>query len=176
MSNFSEAKKAIEEKYKSKDGKIRKTWNRQEFNEIATAVINDPDYTSTAYTVKGEDLVETQAKDVAGLRKVMIGSVAKATGADAAEVTKLVENHEFPTLPIAGVIGDIMYEYLETGKAFAFPRKQDLQGSIIIESKEETTKTKNVPNGSGTATSHYAAHRVYKAKSKCPSNLKKRMD
>lgn len=176
MSNFAEAKKAIEEKYKSKDGKVRKTWNRQEFNEIATAIMNDPDYTSVAYTVKGDDLVETQTKEVADLRKVMIGSVAKATGADSAEVTKLINEHEFPTLPIAGVVADMITEYLETGKAFAFPRKKDLQGSIIIESKEETTKTKNVPNGSGTATSHYAAHRVYKAKSKCPSNLKNRVE
>lgn len=177
MGKFADKKKEILES-SFKDGKLRRTSNRRQFDELGTALLNDPDYEETVTRVHKGQTTEVKINPVADLRKAMIGGIAKDAGLDAAESAKLVENHEFGTLPLYPVVAAMLEGYCEAGKTFVFNKRDDLQGSLYIETKDEAQKTYHIPPGKGdesTVTAVYGQHRVWKAKSKCPKHLVKKV-
>lgn len=175
MSKFQEKKQQLlKDANASATTKI--TDNKQLFNELATAILNDPDYEDREMVTRKGEIVESVTKPVAELRKKLIGSVAKAAGADNDEVTKLVDTHEFPVLPMYAVVADCIEEYCGSGKAFRFGKREDLQGTIKIVTEEECIKEHNNPRAAATGgpaktKKHYQRHRKYRVESKCPAAL-----
>ena len=177
MGKFADKKKEIYESSLDKDGKVRRTCSKSQFNELATTLLNDPDYEEKTVRVQKGEKVEVVSHPVADLRKKMIGGIAKDAGLDAADASKLIENHQFDTLPLYPVFAAALEGYLEAGKTFAFIPREDMQGSIMIEDKPEDTKTYKVPGKEGvTTTSIYGAHRKYKVKSKCPAGKRTKIN
>ena len=175
MSKFSEKKEQLV-KLSSNSQTTKVTDNKQLFNELATAMLNDPDYEDAEMVTRKGETVESVTNPIADLRKKLIGSVAKAAGADNDEVAKLVDNHEFPVLPIYQFTADCIEEYCGAGKAFRFGRRKDLQGTIKIVTEEECTKEHNNPRAAATGgpaktKKHYQQHRRYRVESKCPAAL-----
>lgn len=174
MSKFTEKKKQLVSS--ASTGSTKVTDNKQLFNELATAMLNDPDFEDVEQATKKGEVVENTTKPIAELRKKLIGSVAKAAGADTDETAKLVQSHEFPTLPMYTFVADCIEEYCGAGKAFRFGKRKDLQGTIKIVTEEECTKEHNNPRAAKTGgpaktKKHYQQHRRYRVESKCPIAL-----
>ena len=169
MSKFIEKKKEIKEKAAASN---RKTFNEQEFNELATALINEPGYKTTiSQTVKGE-YSEKEIFPVKDLRKSIIGSVAKAAGCDTAEQAKLVDEHQFSTLPMYNYVAEVVEEYIDANKAFALLPKNDMRATIFIDPQAEEVKEVKSPKTQEVSKRKYAAYRKVKVKSNCPQNLR----
>ena len=96
----------------------RKTFNEQQFNELGTALLNETGYQSTTYTVKKGELEEITSNPVADLRKPLIGDVLKKAGLDSAEVEKITETHQFPTLPLYPVVSAFARLFARTSSRF----------------------------------------------------------
>lgn len=167
MGKFSETKKRIMAEAGSK-----KTFNESYFNELSTALINDPSYEAKGVAMKKGELVETTTTPVADLRKSLIGSVAKAAGCDASEQEKLVAEHQFPKLAMYGYVDAAMKEYLSTGKKFTFSREANLQASIESTTQEACIKDVSAPGSKEKKKQRQGEFVKYKVKSTCPDNLK----
>ena len=77
MGKFADKKKEIYASSLNKDGKIRRTSNRRQFDELGTALLNDPDYKEVVKRTHGGKTTEVETTPVADLRKAMIGGIAK---------------------------------------------------------------------------------------------------
>src|SRR5699024_2805650 len=119
----------------------------RQFDELGTALLNDPDYKEVVKRTHGGKTTEVETTPVADLRKAMIGGIAKDAGLDSAETAKLIDNHEFSTLPLYPVVAAMLEGYCEAGKTFVFNKRDDLQGSLFIEEKEQAEKTYHIPPG-----------------------------
>lgn len=168
MGKFSETRDKLREEASSK-----KTFSEGLFNELGTALLNDPEYEVTSVAVKKGELVEEKTRPVEVLRKQVIGSVAKAAGSDTAEQDKLVAEHQFPRLDLYGYVDATMQEYLGLGKKFQFTRKEDFQGSIEMSKQDACIKDVKRPGSTEVSKQRQGAYTKLKAKSTCPSNLKK---
>lgn len=168
MGSFAEKKKELMEASKSS----RKVFNVQNFNKLGTALINDPDYTATVAVTKDGAIETKETKPVADLRKKMIGDVLKAAGHDATEQEKFVNEYQYSTLPLHGVVSEMLTEYMSTGAPFAFTRKEDMKASILIEQQAEVIKEVKSPQTKEVKKKKYSAYRKVKARSTCPANLK----
>lgn len=172
MGQFKEKKKAILEQAVAQGKK--KTFNEQQFNELGTALLNEPSYTvEVTSTEKGEKVVKT-VSPVADFRNSVIGQVAKAAGADSAEQSKLKSEMLFSTVPMHGFISEVISEYLDAGKRFSFLPKEDQKASLIQENVAATTKTTKNPKTQEEGTLTTGAYRKVKADSACPEHLKVR--
>lgn len=168
MGAFAEKKKELMEASKSS----RKVFNVQNFNKLGTALINDPEYVATVATTKDGEIETKETRPVAELRKKMIGDVLKAAGHDATEQEKFVNEYQYSTLPLHGVVSEMITEYMSTGTPFAFTRKEDMKASILIEQQDEVIKEVRSPQSGVVSKKKYSAYRKVKARSTCPNNLK----
>lgn len=168
MSKFSETKARIAEECKG--GK--KTFNEGVFNQLGTAILNDPDYVKSELVVKKGELTKTETNPVKDLRKALIGSVAKAAGSDSAEQQKLIDEHQFPLLPVYDYVESTLHEYLDMGKRFPFARTETFQGSLEFTEQQETVKDVKRPGATESKKQKQGAYTKLKAKSTCPDNLK----
>ena len=176
MGRFEDKKEEIRQQVQAKEketGKKRTTFSESAFNNLATALMNDPDYEDVSVATKDGKPVNNTTKPVADLRKVMIGSVLKSAGVDAAETASLIASHEFPTLPMYGYTAALVEGILDTGKGFAFPKRDDMECTLRMETIPETTKITAAPGKKGetrqTFTKVYGQHRRVKVKSSCPT-------
>lgn len=167
MSKFAETKKRLEEA-----GSSKKTFNENYFNELATGLLNDPDYEKVEMVTKNGELTEAKSTPIADLRKGLIGSVAKAAGADQAEQEKLIAEHQFPKLPVYDYVDSALHEYLGLGKKFPLSRKENFQGSIEFASIAACVKDVKKPGATESKKQRQGDFIKLKAKSTCPSNLK----
>lgn len=168
MGVFADKKKELMEAGNTK----KKVFNVQNFNKLGTALLNDPDYTATVATTKDGAIETKETHPVADLRKKMIGDVLKAAGHDATEQEKFVNEYQYSTLPLHGVVSEMLTEYMGTGSPFAFNRKEDMKASILIEPQAETVKEVKSPKTGDVSKKRYSAYRKVKARSTCPANLK----
>lgn len=175
-----ELKQQVQEK-KTSSGKIRTTHSESAFNNLATALLNDPDYQDVSVTKVDGKPEQKVTKPVADLRKVMIGSVLKDAGVDAAEAAKIIAEHEFPTVPMYGYTAALLEEYLDTGKGFTFQKREDLEATLRMETVPEVTKviTNQFAGSDGnskpTFTQVCGEHRRIRVKSTCPAGRKTRI-
>ena len=172
MSKFTEKKDEI---MKACEGSSRKTFNAQEFNELGTALINEPDYVARVAVTKNGVFTEEDTTPVKDLRKSIIGGVLKAAGHDAAEQEKFVNEHQFSTLPLYPVVSEMVEQYLRAGKAFVLKPKADLRASVTLEDRPEEIKEVKVPSTGDARKTKLGAYKKVKVKSTCPSNLRKKM-
>lgn len=171
MSKFADTKKKIIAESAASGGK--KTFNRTYFNELATAMINDPDYEKTEMKQKNGELVVDKTKPMADLRKSLIGSVAKAAGCDSAEQEKLVAGHQFPVLPLYDLVEASIREYLVgVGKRFPLARQDNCSASLEATTVKATVKEVRKPGATESKKQRQGEYVKIKAKSTCPDNLK----
>lgn len=160
---------------KASSASSRKTFNAQEFNELATALLNEPDYVSTIAVTKNGEYAEEDTTPVMDLRKGLIGGVLKAAGHDAAEQEKFVKEHQFSTLPLHGYMSEVVEQYLRCGKALTLRPKSDLRATITLEDKQEEVKEVKVPATGDVRKTKLGAYKKVKVKSTCPANLREKM-
>ena len=172
MSKFAEKKEEIK---KACEGSSRKTFNAQEFNELGTALLNEPDYVVKVAVTKNGVFSEEETTPIRDLRKALIGGVLKAAGHDSAEQEKFVNEHQFSTLPLHGAVSEMVEQYVRAGKAFVFKPKADLRASITLEAKPEEIKEVKVPSTGEVRKTKLGAYNKVKSKSTCPSNLRTKM-
>lgn len=168
MSKFADTKKRIIEE----GGSSKKTFNENYFNELSTALLNDPDYEKTEMVTKKGELTPISSKPIADLRKGIIGGVAKAAGADQAEADKLIAEYQFPKLPMYDYVDCALHEYLGLGKKFPLSRKENFQGSIEFTDQKACIKDVKAPGSTVSKKQRYGDYIKLKAKSTCPENLK----
>ena len=167
MAKFAETKKRIQEESGSK-----KTFNESYFNELSTALLNDPDYEKVEMVTKKGELVEEKSTPIKDLRKALIGSVAKAAGADQAEQEKLINEHQFSKLPMYDYVDSALHEYLSLGKKVVMSRKENFQGAIEFSVQKATIKDVKTPGSDVVKKQRQGEFIKLKAKSTCPDNLK----
>lgn len=172
MSKFAEKKDEI---IKASSSSSRKTFNAQEFNELGTALINEPEYEVTSAVTKNGEFAEKTTTPVKDFRKSVIGGVLKAAGHDAAEQEKFVNEHQFSTIPLYPVVSEMVEQYIRCGKAFTMVPKTDLRATITLDSKEEEIKEVKVPATGDVRKTKLGAYQKVKVKSTCPANLREKM-
>lgn len=172
MGKFADKKEEI---IKASSASNRKTFNAQEFNELATALINEPNYEVTVATTKNGEYSEKTTTPIKDLRKSLIGSVMKSAGHDSAETEKFVDEHQFPTLPMYNYMSETVEQYMRCGKAFTLCPKDDMRATITIEDKPEEIKEVKVPATGEVRKTQLGAYKKVKVKSTCPSNRRKKM-
>ena len=170
MAKFKETRDRIFEENGGVNGK--KIFNESYFNELSTALLNDPDYEKVEMVTKKGELVEMTTTPIAELRKTLIGSVAKAAGSDAAEREKLIAEHQFPKLPMYDYVDSVLQEYMGIGKKFTFSRKSNFQASIEPSIQKACVKDVKAPGSATSKKQRQGEYIKLKAKSTCPSNLK----
>jgi hypothetical protein len=168
MGKFEETKKKIVEEGSSN----KKTFNESYFNELATALLNDPEYEKTEMVTRKGELTPISSRPIAELRKGMIGGVAKAAGADAAEQEKLIAEYQFPKLPMYDYVDSALHEYLGLGKKFPLSRKENFQGSIEFTEQKACIKDVKAPGSTVSKKQRQGDYIKLRAKSNCPDNLK----
>ena len=170
MGKFAETKAKIVAEIEATSQK--KTFSRAYFDTLATALMNDPEYEKIELKQKNGELVNETTTPMADLRKAVIGSVAKAAGADAAEQERLVDEHTFPTLPLYDFVESSVREYLSLGKKFTFARQEDFSGSLETTRVPAVIKEVHKPGSTEKVKQRQGEHTKLKAKSTCPANLK----
>lgn len=172
MSKFTDKKQEITTASSSSK---RKTFNAQEFNELGTALLNEPEYVSTVVTTKNGELLSEDTTPVKDFRKKLIGDIMKKAGHDTAEQEKYVAEYQFPTLPLYPIVSEMTEQYLRCGKAFTLRPKNDMRATITIDDKEEEIKDVKVPATGEVRQTKLGAYKKVKVKSTCPSNLRTRI-
>ena len=168
MGTFADKKKELMEASKSS----RKVFNKQNFNKLGTALLNDPDYTTTVAVTKDGKVELKEIHPSADFREVAIGGVLKAAGHDATEREKFVQEYQFGTLPLTDAVSSMLEEWADTGRPFTMTKKEDLNASIYIEKQPETIKEVKSPQTGEVKKKKYSAYRKVKVRSTCPANLK----
>ena len=172
MGKFADKKDEI---MKSSSASSRKTFNAQEFNELGTALLNEPDYVATIAVTKNGAFAEEDTTPVKDLRKGLIGGVLKAAGHDSAEQEKFVNEYQYPTLPLYPVVSEMVEQFMRCGKAVTLRPKADLRATITLEDKPEEIKEVKVPATGDVRKTRLGAYKKVKVKSTCPSNLRQKM-
>ena len=120
---------------KTKDGKINSSFSRKFYDDVAGAVLNDPDYEFEEYKVRNGKPVATVTKPSRVFRDKVLYPIAKGFGIDDADAKKFSDDYEF-TNTQAGTMYDLMaainWEYMNSGKILRLPSKKDFVGSINI--------------------------------------------
>lgn len=170
--NFYETKQKMLDEFKKQE-KPKVTFNESYFNELATALVNTADYQKTELIRKNGEMVEVVSEPVKDFRKPIIGSVAKAAGCDAADVEKLVETHQFPTIPMYDIVDSVLKEYMRCGKKFQFSNEDDFEGSIELSNQPATIKDVRKPGSDVVKKQKQEEYMKLKSKSTCPANRRK---
>lgn len=170
MGHFKDVKEEI-----LKNGpSTKKTFSEAMFNKLSTAMLNDPEYERTTVSVKDGTLVEETTTPIKDLRKQLIGSVAKAAGCDAAEQTKIIDEHKFPELSMYPYVDSVLQEYTDPalGKRYVFGRKDNFQASLEMVEKEACIKDVKAPGAETSKKQRQGAYVKAVVKSTCPENLR----
>lgn len=166
MANFTE----IFNEIKTAAAGTKTTFSRTDFDRLAKAYVNETGYTAKVYGKDGVAEVET----VKALRG-MIKRILKDFGVDEQEAAKIMTD-EYQIRNVDGIYelcSELVYNYLDAGKKFSFLAKEDFEGSLVLESVEESESiTKGVGEGAPEFLVKKKAHKKIKAKSGCPKWLK----
>lgn len=163
MSKFNEVKENLIKQY-NESGE-RKTFSETAFNQMGTAMLN---------IVEADDDINDDIKTAAlDLRKSVITDVMKKTGHESDEINAEINSHTFGTLPLYGYVGNLIEEYLDTGKALRLPKKEDLNATLTMATIEEQEKSYSVPSKPGETVKYLEKkHRRIKVASSTPDALK----
>ena len=167
MSKFKEIKENLIKATEEAGG--RKTFSETAFNQLGTAMLN---------IIDEDDDVDTEVAEAAkNLRTAVITDVMKKTGHESDEIEEANKKHVFSTLPLYGYVGNLIEEYLDTGKSLRLPKKEDLNATLTMTNVEEETKTYSVPSKPGESVTYKEkAHRRIKVSSSTPDNLKEEIN
>lgn len=158
----------------SKKGKPVKSFSRADFDKLAKAFLNTPDYTIQAAIVKDGQLSSKEIKPVE-LFRGMIQRILIEFGVDKQEAAKVMNETEFKNVDgLYEVVSELIYQYMNAGKKFDFISREDFTGSLSLKEITETISThKDIRTGEEFKVEK-KAHKLLEKKSKCPKWLKKR--
>ncbi len=157
-------------------------FSKKAFNELLTAMVNDPDFTTDfAVSAKGELKSVEELRVTEGFRK-WLQKVVEIAGIDKAE-SAVVLSKDFVIPNMDGLyelFTTAMYEYMKNGSRFDMIPKRDFKASFAMNKKAPKTKTGTLLNPStgevlGTYSTDMAEHWEASVKSSCPNWMKKRM-
>ncbi len=157
-------------------------FSKKAFNELLTAMVNDPDFTTDfAVSAKGELKSVEELRVTEGFRK-WLQKVVEIAGIDKAE-SAVVLSKDFVIPNMDGLyelFTTAMYEYMKNGSRFDMIPKKDFKASFAMNKKGAKTKTGTLLNPStgevlGTYSTDMAEHWEASVKSSCPNWMKKRM-
>ena len=95
---FEQKKAAIKEeamKHTNKNGEPTRGFSKSQFNELAAAYLNSPDYVDTQLKTKDGEATLIETTPVKDFRENIIGGIAKAAGLDKSEQEQLVNSYQF---------------------------------------------------------------------------------
>jgi hypothetical protein len=159
----------------SASGKPVKSFSRSDFDKLAKAFVNTPEYTLEAVSLKGGELVKKEIKPVLDFRG-MIQRILLDFGVDKQEAARILDE----TYEIRNVDGmyelcsELVYQYANAGKKFDFITREDFAGSILLKDVAAgVSKHKDIRTGAEFEVEK-KAHKVLEKKSKVPKWLKNR--
>jgi hypothetical protein len=159
----------------SASGKPVKSFSRSDFDKLAKAYVNTPDYTVESVSLKGGELVKKEIKPVEQLRG-MIQRILVDFGVDKQESARIMDS-SYEIRNVDGVYelcSELVYQYANAGKKFDFITREDFAGSVLLNDIEAgVSKHKDIRTGAEFEVEK-KAHKVLKAKSKVPKWLKNR--
>lgn len=151
----------------------KKTYNETQFNELATALLNDYNYEMETVATEGGEVVDKVSTPVKDFRDKAITPLLTKAGLDKSEAQTLTETYEFPTLPIAPLVSEMIEHYTDAGKRFNLQPKRDLKASITMEVVEPVVdKVVQNPKTKEESLLSTDQHRKVKVESGCPDHLK----
>ena len=157
-------------------------FSKKAFNELLTAMVNDPEFTTDfAVSAKGELKSVEEIRVTEGFRK-WLQKVVEIAGIDKAE-SAVVLSKDFVIPNMDGLyelFTTAMYEYMKNGSRFDMIPKKDFKASFAMNKKAPKTETGTLLNPStgevlGTYSTDMAEHWEAAVKSSCPNWMKKRM-
>lgn len=159
----------------SASGKQVKSFSRSDFDKLAKAFLNTPDYTMESVSQKAGELVRKTHEPVKALRG-MIQKILLDFGVDKQEAERvLTDAYEIRSVEgIYELCSELVYQYANAGKKFDFITREDFAGSILLKEVEEATSTHKDIRTKEEFQVHKKAHKVLDKKSKVPSWLKER--
>lgn len=167
MANFKDVFEEIKEG--SKGSKV--TFSRADFDKLAKAYMNEVGYKAN---VHGKEEGDASVETVKSLRG-MIKKILKDFGVDEQEAA-IIMTEEYQIKNVDGIYemcSELVYNYVDAGKKFAFIPKDDFEGSLTLDIVEaSTTTTKGVGEDAATFKVEKQKHKKIKVKSSCPKWLK----
>lgn len=161
----------------SSTGKPVKSFSRSDFDRMAKAWLNTPDYKFETVSTKDGQPVISEVFPVEKFRG-MIRRVLIDFGVDKQDVEAKLAEYEFKNVDgLYELCSELVYKYIEAGKKFDFMPRMDFIGSVILDEIGESTKTHRGikdEDRDKTYTVKKKAHKVAKARSKCPEWLRDR--
>ena len=128
-------------KASSKDGELKSSFSRKFYDDVAGAVLNDPDYEFEGIKVRKGEAVPVKSKPSREFREKLLGPIAKGFNLDAEDAKKYIDDYEF-TSAQASTIYDLMsainWEYMNTGKILKMPATKEFAGAIQLRDVDES--------------------------------------
>lgn len=178
MTVFEQKKAEIKEeamKHLNKKGEPTRGFSKSQFNELAAAYLNSPEYVDTQVKTKNGEIVVVETTPVKDLRENIIGGIAKAAGLDKAEQEQLIENYEFSRkADYHSFVNNTLEAYAGDAKRkFNFTARPAMStSSIVIETIPEVVKEVSVVGSDVKKKVKYGQYLKVKAKSTCPKHLR----
>lgn len=136
---------------KTKDGKMKKVFSRKFYNEVANALVNDPDYEFESVQMKGGKPEPVVSKPSKAFREKLLKPIV-GEFIDSADAEKYINEYQF-TRSQTDALYDlgmaINIEMMRSGKTLRFPSQKDFIASIEMRELPESVYT-NRQNGAKT--------------------------
>lgn len=160
----------------SKSGKPVKSFSRSDFDKLAKAYLNSPDYVIEAAGTKGGEMVTKQIESVK-LFRGMIQRILIDFGVDKQEAATILDaSKEIKNVDgIYELCSELVYQYMNAGKKFDFITREDFAGSLTLKEMGETTTEHTDIRTKEKYKISKKPHKLLDKKSKAPSWLKKRL-
>ena len=177
MSNKLSIKDTLKEINPKKEAK---RFNKKDFNSLLTAVMNDPDFTSTVARGKAGGMDIKEIMPTKEFRK-WCKKLLEKVGMDSKEAS-IVMGKDFQFDNMDGIyefFTEALYLYLDNGNKFDFLPKKDFKATLSLKKVKKSSSTSDVFSPKdrkflGTYEVTKEEHKVLKSSSSCPSYLKNR--
>ena len=176
MSLFEQKKEEIKAgamQHVNKEGKPIKGFSKSQFNELAAAYLNSPEYVDSQLKTKDGKPTIVESTPVKDFRESIIGGIAKAAGLDKSEQDKLVESYQFSSkTDYHSFVNNTVEAYGKCQRKFNFNPRTNMIASIVFETIPEVTKEVKVVGTDTKKRVKYGEYLKVKSKSTCPKNLR----
>ena len=161
-------------KANSKDGSVKTSFSRKFYDDVACAVLNDPDYEFEEVRVRNGKPTVLTIKPSKAFREKIIAPILSTMNVDNDDVKRFVDDYQFSQAQAATIYdisSAINWEYMNTGKILRLPSKPDFVGSINVRNIDESVY-ENKKTGVKTKRK---AHKALLKRSTTPSWCKEKM-
>lgn len=149
-------------------------FSKSKFEELALAFANERENEFGYAKIKDGELVVENAKPAKFFEK-LIYEVLVSNGHDKQEAENIAANYKFKNFDGAYLaLAEILFSYIETGKSFRLPDREDFTGSIYLRNREESVTEHTNPQDKNAPKIKVKKkkHRTVETKSSAPDWLK----